>query len=850
MEQTLRTINIKLKKHPESRKVLIMGGGPVGLYLANYILSRNLLRPDDTYHVVLIDKRFSQIRDQVVIIQNDIIDTVLPAHATPLGYYFQGNLPQDWIARNGEHRIINDELLEELIKYSCHQFDAPLHLRTIDGSIRTSMANTAQELQEYSYVSSDIISERPYTADQTGCKIPYNDIEYYKRIGSTGIPGGLTIPINKLQYLLTTLNLKDKYTEWYTFVLMDKDREVYESFMKSLTELNFDIVHCAIGSPENIVSPRGTRRTELPVLDYVFGIQYFYNNIVKDKHSVKYQKVDGSEVDCWGQVCQIKLKEHSEAGKEFTGILLNSQNVSKSFGCANSDSCTWIKSAFRVNNVQNKHRLFAKRNKNLSKKLEQDSITTNSDDIPIDSKIIINIKFIKDNVSLTTINENNTISELSEEIEKKMGIKKTNQRLFWNNIELNDIKSDTTINTILTSVIGDYNNYSMNITMFTKDKSEIIINISEPNTKSYHMVFNQGNTISDLIDEIEKKTKVKKDKQILYWNGIRISDAFEATPTIPIYSITNFDENFDGTMDLHLFRKGLDGLNIDLIDESITSDYDLYLGLVLTNNYDPKNSEHYSYIVMHIILALERMGIPYDEIDKIANISNPFPIDKYNPDLDLLPYPNIRDGGSDLFSSNNSSIVYPIGDTLYPHHFFSGAGVGRGFVASAYAFESCVRLDNTIKENSDPLNTNRAPVTYPFKPEYSLSGHPNQYALLEIEEFRKVIRNVYRAADQATINVSTENRAVEELEKEFQRVWSSRGTWPRNLIESFQEIISKSFKERGRLKNKKSTRKKKKKKYSKRINSKYKRRPKGKSKGKPKGKSKGKPKDKSKDKSR
>ena len=58
MDAILKTINIKLRGHPESRKVLIMGGGPVGLYLANYILTRNLLRPDDTYHVVLIDKRF------------------------------------------------------------------------------------------------------------------------------------------------------------------------------------------------------------------------------------------------------------------------------------------------------------------------------------------------------------------------------------------------------------------------------------------------------------------------------------------------------------------------------------------------------------------------------------------------------------------------------------------------------------------------------------------------------------------------------------------------------------------------------------------------------------------------
>ena len=43
------------------------------------------------------------------------------------------------------------------------------------------MANTAQELEEYQYVTttSDLYT-RPYTADQTGCKIPYNDIQYYK----------------------------------------------------------------------------------------------------------------------------------------------------------------------------------------------------------------------------------------------------------------------------------------------------------------------------------------------------------------------------------------------------------------------------------------------------------------------------------------------------------------------------------------------------------------------------------------------------------------------------------------------------------------------------------------------
>ena len=40
-------------------------------------------------------------------------------------------------------------------------------------------------------------------------------------------------------------------------------------------------------------------------------------------------------------------------------------------------------------------------------------------------------------------------------------------------------------------------------------------------------------------------------------------------------------------MKIQLFRKGVDGLNIDL-NESITSDYDLYLGLVLTDKYDPK----------------------------------------------------------------------------------------------------------------------------------------------------------------------------------------------------------------------------------------------------------------------
>ena len=72
---------------------------------------------------------------------------------------------------------------------------------------------------------------------------------------------------------------------------------------------------------------------------------------------------------------------------------------------------------------------------------------------------------------------------------------------------------------------------------------------------------------------------------------------------------------------------------------------------------------------MHIILALERMGIPNNEIEKIANISNPFPIDKYNPDLDHLPYIILREE-RDIYLSNDSSIVYPVGDTLYPRHFF------------------------------------------------------------------------------------------------------------------------------------------------------------------------------------
>ena len=719
MNGYIRTINTKLRKHPKSRKVLIMGGGPVGLYLANYILSRNLLRPDDTYHVVLIDKRFNQTRDQVVIIQNDIISGIITAHSTPFGYYYNGASHQDWITKNGPHNIINDELLTELIKYSCHQFDAPLHLRNINGSVRNSMASTPQELQEYHTISTNSISQKPYTADQTGCKIPYKSTDYYRRIGNTGIPGGLTIPINKLQYLLTTLNLQDKYSEWYTFVLMDKNKQIYESFMKSLISIGFDIVHCAIGSPENIVSPKGSRRSELGVLNYVYDIQHFYENIVRDKHPVKYQKTDGTQVDCWGQVCQIKLKEYSDAGKEFEGILLNSQNLSKSFGCSNTDSCHWIKNDLTSNNVQNKHRLFAKRNKNLSKMLQ--------------------------------------------------GIATT------------DMDVDTNIN-------------------------EITVFVSEPNTKSSRIVINQTKTITDLMDEIEKKTNIKKNKQILYWNGVRISEALEFAPETPIFSITSFDVNFENEMKIQLFRKGVDGLNIDL-NESITTDYDLYLGLVLTNKYDPKNLEQYNYIVMHIILALERMGIPNNEIEKIANISNPFPIDKYNPDLDHLPYINLRGEERDIYLSNDSSIVYPVGDTLYPHHFFSGAGVGRGFVASAFAFESCVRLDNIIKENKDKSNKNIAPVYHPFLPNPTLGQHPNQHALLEIEGYRKVIRQIYRDADQATNNVSTENSYIEELEQEFQRIWSNRANWPIPLEEIFQEIVGKS-KVKGSLKKKKSKRNK------------------------------------------
>ena len=65
---------------------------------------------------------------------------------------------------------------------------------------------------------------------------------------------------------------------------------------------------------------------------------------------------------------------------------------------------------------------------------------------------------------------------------------------------------------------------------------------------------------------------------------------------------------------------------------------------------------------------------------------------------------------------------------------------------------------------------------------------------MEIEGYRKVIRQIYRDLNQATINVSTENSYIEELEQEFQRIWSNRANWPIPLKEYFKKLLEKVIK--------------------------------------------------------
>ena len=167
---------------------LILGSGPVGLFLAYYILKNTI-----DVGVVLADFRLGYRkglakRGQVVIIQNQILSARIPR-----------------INREGgiEHNyLIDDDLLQQLINLGCHHYEGPAVLRN---NHTPPFVNSDSSLNRAFPRGYENI---PYTEDQTNCIIPpqgESGIDYYRmtdEMGNPRNPGGISIPINTLQLLL------------------------------------------------------------------------------------------------------------------------------------------------------------------------------------------------------------------------------------------------------------------------------------------------------------------------------------------------------------------------------------------------------------------------------------------------------------------------------------------------------------------------------------------------------------------------------------------------------------------------------------------------------------------------
>jgi len=160
---------------------------------------------------------------------------------------------------------------------------------------------------------------------------------------------------------------------------------------------------------------------------------------------------------------------------------------------------------------------------------------------------------------------------------------------------------------------------------------------------------------------------------------------------------------------------------------------------------------------IRFIDALQRYGVSLDSIDSFHGgsfgkdgMAHGFPIKKYKPDLSKLPIvlkPRVLEPlvlSVDSVDSavqneevlplrqtieamkNKETIVYFTGDSLYPHHFFTGSGVGIGFIQSSliidFLMDFSARSQGGRAGRFDSLNTLKDNLHAKLEELWHLSG--------------------------------------------------------------------------------------------------------------------------------
>ena len=344
-------------------RVLIIGGGPVGLFIAYYILSTR-----EDYHVTLVDKRYAVTRDAVVIIQNNILSETIPGGVS-----------------NNSSYLINDILLEQIILHGCHHYSKPWTLRTANDILRSDMGN-----DDYDNLINKIGNvDKPYTGDQTSCRTPDQKEEMYRR---GEVPGGLSLPINILQDILIRL-LATYFGDGDAPRWIQLDLGVdatYSEYLKLLKDLNYKIIMPCIGIiNENFRNMRSSGRTskeEFTSLQTLIDINYYMEDVINDRHYVHMS--DSPEDLHYGYICQVVLRDGSVYGNEIDNMMVVDGDGDKSMGCAGEDICShftdqnhsFIQSIDKINTqYQNQIRLFPKRSYNIedNEKLALGLVLTN-----------------------------------------------------------------------------------------------------------------------------------------------------------------------------------------------------------------------------------------------------------------------------------------------------------------------------------------------------------------------------------------------------------------------------------------------------------------------------------------
>ena len=264
-------------------KILILGGGPVGLFAAHYILT---YYPDT--HVVLAEKKPAYKRNQVINIGPNIL------REQRLLFDIPGETDGERWQRSAAHAassyVIHDDILKEFMKYGCKMYRLPWDFRetsvvpegpsdeeggaepapapepALVQSVAVKEVFNNRVVQQYRYPdiqgSSEFaddafdLGQVPLTADQTRCVDPMGEnpeniqekLDEYRRDTNEL---SISLPIDAIQYILTKLLNSGTNSRRFHYLEFDmieeKLNKTVPEILRELSNLKFPIVLPALG---------------------------------------------------------------------------------------------------------------------------------------------------------------------------------------------------------------------------------------------------------------------------------------------------------------------------------------------------------------------------------------------------------------------------------------------------------------------------------------------------------------------------------------------------------------------------------------------------------------------------